>query len=228
VAIIGILVTLLLPSLDRAREAAKRAVCLSNLAQQARWSLIFSVDHNKKIPLQYHSHAERNSSYLKIHNKFQNAGVLYDLEYFGVEAEDVLKCPSSDSPKDDWWLDDDSSIETTDQHVLSHYSTRPITQAKYGANEGSLVPLYKYADKALISEYLYGRHKGKNGGKGFQFHTQGNAVAYGAGHAKFIWDRDGTEFLNRLFTDNSDNWYYKPNSDGEVTSGIWWILDQDF
>jgi hypothetical protein len=79
----GILVSMLLPSLWKAREAARRAVCLSNLAQNVKWTLLFSKDHNNKIPLQYHSHAKRNTNYFKVNDKYQNSGVFYDLGYFG-------------------------------------------------------------------------------------------------------------------------------------------------
>ena len=42
VAIIGILVSILLPSLSNARRSAKNAVCKSNLAQITRGASIFA------------------------------------------------------------------------------------------------------------------------------------------------------------------------------------------
>ena len=46
VAIIGILVTLLMPSLAGAREKAKVAVCLSNIAQQVKHKYAFALSND--------------------------------------------------------------------------------------------------------------------------------------------------------------------------------------
>lgn len=46
VAIIGVLVSILLPSLGRARESARRAVCLNNLRQQGVAHANYAADHN--------------------------------------------------------------------------------------------------------------------------------------------------------------------------------------
>ncbi|MCM8535986.1 MAG: type II secretion system GspH family protein [Lentisphaeraceae bacterium] len=50
VAIIGVLATLLLPSLSHAREAAKMAVCMSNQAQLNNKIIFYSKDNNSEIP----------------------------------------------------------------------------------------------------------------------------------------------------------------------------------
>ena len=50
IAIIGILASLLLPSLGRAREKARRAVCLSNHRQFYTSVSLFSNENNAKLP----------------------------------------------------------------------------------------------------------------------------------------------------------------------------------
>jgi prepilin-type N-terminal cleavage/methylation domain-containing protein len=50
IAIIGILVTLLLPSLAKAREAAKSAVCMSNLSQINKAAAMYLHDNNERFP----------------------------------------------------------------------------------------------------------------------------------------------------------------------------------
>lgn len=50
VAIIGILASLLLPSLSRAREATKRAVCLSNMKQVGLGVSIYIEDGESSLP----------------------------------------------------------------------------------------------------------------------------------------------------------------------------------
>ena len=49
VAIIGILVSILMPSLGKAREKAKRAVCLSNLRQCGLASIIYANSNNDRL-----------------------------------------------------------------------------------------------------------------------------------------------------------------------------------
>lgn len=50
VAIIGILLTLLLPSLGRARSEARKAVCMSNQSQMAKRVFLYSKNKNGKVP----------------------------------------------------------------------------------------------------------------------------------------------------------------------------------
>lgn len=52
ISIIAVLVTLLLPSLQNAKEKAKRAVCLSNLKQLHFTSTVYSANNNKFLPEQ--------------------------------------------------------------------------------------------------------------------------------------------------------------------------------
>ena len=49
IAIIGILMTLLLPSLRKAREAAKTAVCMTNLNTLAQVAAMYGRDNNHKL-----------------------------------------------------------------------------------------------------------------------------------------------------------------------------------
>ena len=51
IAIIAILASLLLPSLAKAKEKAKRTQCLNNLRQQALAVTMYAADHNDKVPL---------------------------------------------------------------------------------------------------------------------------------------------------------------------------------
>jgi prepilin-type N-terminal cleavage/methylation domain-containing protein len=51
IAIIAILAAMLLPALARAREQARRAVCLSNIRGIGQAAKIFAIDHDEKFPL---------------------------------------------------------------------------------------------------------------------------------------------------------------------------------
>ena len=50
IAIIGVLVSILLPSLRKARETAKFTVCKSNLSQHAKLVMIASKDNSNRLP----------------------------------------------------------------------------------------------------------------------------------------------------------------------------------
>ena len=47
IAIIGILAAILLPALARAREAARRTVCVGNLQQLGQTVLVYEQDHGR-------------------------------------------------------------------------------------------------------------------------------------------------------------------------------------
>ena len=50
IAVIGILVSILTPSLSKAREKAKRAICLNNLKQSHLANTLYSGDNNSILP----------------------------------------------------------------------------------------------------------------------------------------------------------------------------------
>lgn len=50
IAIIAILAAMLMPALDRAREAARRAACLNNQRQLGTGIFLFGTDHNDMVP----------------------------------------------------------------------------------------------------------------------------------------------------------------------------------
>ena len=64
VTIIGILVTILMPSLSKAREQAKRAVCKSNMSQLYKASMVYAnKDNDKWLPLNRNHQTSAFSEY---------------------------------------------------------------------------------------------------------------------------------------------------------------------
>src|SRR5687768_6423914 len=57
IGIIAVLISLLLPALNKAREAANRAVCLSNLHQIHLMLAMYANQYQDKIPLGWSSSA---------------------------------------------------------------------------------------------------------------------------------------------------------------------------
>lgn len=110
VAIIGILVSILLPSLTKTREMSKRAVCLSNQKQIYTPSIIYCKDNNYKYPqrmpakhwpfghynsrsdgLGYTWDGDEGSTILSLKTAGLNALVESEL----ITAYEVFYCPSS-------------------------------------------------------------------------------------------------------------------------------------
>lgn len=80
VAIIGILVSILLPSLAKARESAFRAVCTSNESSVGQALYVFCADDDEKMPwASWHNmFGDRNDAPLNLY----------------LESPEVARCPS--------------------------------------------------------------------------------------------------------------------------------------
>lgn len=82
VAILGILISLLLPSLMNAKESARQAVCMSNQKQFHTMSQLFAKENNLRIPRGAMNDGDNNEE--------GNAFSLYRMrEFIGIE-EDVV------------------------------------------------------------------------------------------------------------------------------------------
>jgi prepilin-type N-terminal cleavage/methylation domain-containing protein len=100
IAIIGVLVALLLPAIQAAREAARRSSCLSQIRQLGLAALNFEAA-NKKFPPSVNT---GSYSYLAITLPYYEGQGLYNTINFSVRPTDetmpydvaFLKCPSQD------------------------------------------------------------------------------------------------------------------------------------
>ncbi|MCM8529633.1 MAG: type II secretion system GspH family protein [Lentisphaeraceae bacterium] len=98
IAIFGILLTILLPSLSKAREQSKRAVCKSNLSQLNKTILLYSVNNNHKAALGIVSTQPYQNSYF-----FTNLVLFREWTYYHYYKADYVKdpqlwaCPSQTS-----------------------------------------------------------------------------------------------------------------------------------
>jgi len=87
IAIIAILAGMLLPALQRARESARRAACLSNLKQILLGVKTYTPDYSEWYP----TSAEVGQS-ISLGSHYRDLGILYP-NY--VSSLDVFTCPSS-------------------------------------------------------------------------------------------------------------------------------------
>ncbi|MDD7986221.1 type II secretion system protein [Lentisphaera marina] len=133
IAIIGILASLLLPSLSHAREKARRASCLSDNRQLAMMAFFYADDNNGVLPLDGRSEA---SNGLKPHLWRSDMFMPYmsgvpsvdDLDNGVVKFEDVgafeiFNCSSADFPwpETDWHTNPDHGSSKGDIRAVKFY-----------------------------------------------------------------------------------------------------------
>ena len=94
IAIIAILVSLLLPSLGKARYNARIAVCASNMSQAGKATALYGRNFDGRLPLISASEYKPWTTYsLREGTSFQNAGKFYESEYLD---DKTLFCPQFD------------------------------------------------------------------------------------------------------------------------------------
>jgi len=102
IAIIAILAAMLLPALARAREQAKRGVCMSNLRQIGLAIHMYANDYDEKFPV----YPGTNPSDWKTG---QSLGLLIP-SY--IRTTEVFVCPSSNDTAAETWVDAQRGIDS--------------------------------------------------------------------------------------------------------------------
>jgi prepilin-type processing-associated H-X9-DG protein len=114
IAIIAILAGMLLPALQRARESARRAACLSNIRQ----ILLGIKNYAQNFDEWYPTSAEVGQT-ISVGSHYRDLGILYP-EY--VSSMDVFTCPSSGDkmPQRDDTSRDSKPFNSTEGNQLSY------------------------------------------------------------------------------------------------------------
>jgi type II secretory pathway pseudopilin PulG len=149
-AVITTLITILLPSLSKAQEAARRVGCASNMRQIGMALQMYAYENNDQLPESaFLDESSRQYSpqdtifiylsdlitgdrvQLDRSNRWDGLGVLYDQEY--LEAAQAFYCPSH-----------------TGDHAFDHYAEQ------YEARESDIATNYQYRlpqDIRYFSDY---------------------------------------------------------------------------
>jgi prepilin-type N-terminal cleavage/methylation domain-containing protein len=115
IGIIAILISILLPSLNRAREAAKRTACLSQLRQIGDLFKLYGVAYKDATPIGY-SNTAKQVSYLMNNNGTATPHTVTAMGFLALsglcKSPKVLYCPSEqdilfqyDSSQNQWCFD---------------------------------------------------------------------------------------------------------------------------
>jgi type II secretory pathway pseudopilin PulG len=96
IGIIAVLISILLPALTRAREAANRAACLSNLRTVGQMMLIYASSNREQIPLGTIKQRYQEAYWLRLSSRWPTWGPLYRAGLMKGPA--AFYCPSAADP----------------------------------------------------------------------------------------------------------------------------------
>lgn len=94
IGIIAVLISLLLPALNRAREQAKSVRCLGNLRQLAQAAAVYASANDEHYPISYYAVSSWEWDFKKLANGTIVPGILWS----GQTVLGVMQCPSYDRP----------------------------------------------------------------------------------------------------------------------------------
>jgi|SaaInl7_200m_RNA_FD_contig_51_129064_length_2519_multi_11_in_0_out_0_2 prepilin-type N-terminal cleavage/methylation domain-containing protein/prepilin-type processing-associated H-X9-DG protein len=198
ISIIALLLSILIPSLNQARERAKRVLCASNLRQFGIASMVYAQSNNDFLPTC--STFSQYGPYLIYawygSPRFANLGYLYRDGL--VETHKLFYCPSetnkahkfNTSPENNWW--EYTTLRDVSWGLASDY-TRSSYYYFTRKKNFWLIPkterrVARLGRKAYLSDNPYNPaaypHRGRNGSQG------GLNVLYGDGHVNFWMDKD--------------------------------------
>lgn len=180
IGIIAVLISLLLPSLGKARAQAQRTACLSNLRQVHQAFVFYALDHHDQVPLGYRSAKQYNSMlFSATAGKFVLFGHLFQARLLSDGR--AFYCPSENNP---------SFMHDTAQNPWPALDATPTTNIQLGY---SLRPEMKIPDTLVGMLPKLSRFKSR-------------AIVADLTSAKLRVDTRHVSGVNALFGDGSASW----------------------
>ena len=222
IGIIAILIGILLPTIARARESARRASCLSNLRQVSMAMRFYAHDNRDQVPLGYRSGNKQFNSMIYAFDEAKL--VLFGWLYAGgyMKTPQVFFCPSENEPRsmfataDNPWppgLDGDPS-----KHAYAGYGLRPQVDIPDDPvsfmlpNAVALPRLNRFKNRAIVADLTAMPRRVDTR------HRVGINVLYGDGSAKWVYRKAFDDDLRPCVSINAQ---WNPHQDA-----IWHALDR--
>ena len=134
IGIIAVLISLLLPALNKAREAANRAACLSNLRQIGQMIHIYANENKDQISLGVRSNVYQDNYTIRYTGarSYYSFGPYYVAGFIKKQPR-VMHCPASqgdiyhdfDFGENEWRVDAQGELL---EHTRAGYGLRPMAQ----------------------------------------------------------------------------------------------------
>jgi prepilin-type N-terminal cleavage/methylation domain-containing protein len=158
IGIIALLISILLPALNRARESANRIQCLSNLRQLGVAFSLYANDSKGKLPLHAASRSGKRAHDWAYWQKMPAPGRNVDespvLKYLGRPVnEAIMRCPSFDPRENP--LNGNSTSDTgvyPYSYVANTKMIRPIYPPDPNCKSLPLTQIKRPSDKILLGE----------------------------------------------------------------------------
>lgn len=161
IGIIALLIAILLPTLTTAREAARRANCLSNLRQLHHAFVFYALGFSDQVPLGYRSGSKQFNSmiYSNGPKSMVIIGVLH--RYHPFQNPETYYCPSETNPRQMFatalnpWPPGPEGVGTS--NVYAGYGCRPEVDLPddliFPSGSGLSMPrLRKFKNKAILAD----------------------------------------------------------------------------
>ena len=225
IGIIAILIAILLPTLGRARESARRTACLSNLRQVGLAFRFYAMNNRDQVPMGYRA---KNKQFNSMVYGSTKRAVLFGWMYRAglLKSPEVFYCPSNNDPQsmfntasNPWPPKDD--LDPAGVIVYAGYGCRPDVElpddsAQYITDPpGTWQPmprLAKFKNKAIVADLTATPSRVDTR------HRVGINVLFGDGSAKWF---DRSVFNKPLQQITGINVAFNPRQDE-----IWAMLDQ--
>jgi prepilin-type N-terminal cleavage/methylation domain-containing protein/prepilin-type processing-associated H-X9-DG protein len=185
--IMAILIGILLPTVARARESARRASCLSNLRQVGMAMRFYAHDNRDQVPLGYRGNTKQFNSmvFSSTAKKYVLFGWLYNGGYMKTPA--AFFCPSENDPRsmfataENPWPPGDPAVQ-----VYAGYGCRPEIKipddpASFVLTGISLPRLNRFKNRAVFADLT------ATPARVDTRHRVGINVLYGDGSAKWVY-----------------------------------------
>ena len=186
IGIIAILISVLLPSIAKAREAANRTACLSNLRQVHLAFHQYALSHRDRVPIGYRTASKQFNS--MVYSSSVGRWVLFGLLQQGgyVPQPKMLFCPSESNDK--FMFDTAANpwpapTSTPLANVQSGYGTRPeisIPDNLSGQPQSVLPRLTQFGNRAIFADLTSARTRVVTR------HRRGANVLFANGGARWI------------------------------------------